>query len=76
MTILATTDALRSGVNPVHFTSRGVRLAGDLCRPDGFDASTAHPTIVYSGPFNQAKEQTGAVHVEFLTQHGTAEGSS
>lgn len=46
-----------SGKNSVTFKSQGVILAGHLHLPEGFDASEKYPSIVFSGPFNQVKEQ-------------------
>lgn len=59
-----------AGKNGVQFRSQGVKLAGNLYLPKGFDASLQYPTIVYSGPFNQVKEQMGAKYGEKLAAKG------
>lgn len=61
---------ITAGKNRVHFTSQGHELAGDLYVPAGFDPGRSYPTVVYSGPFNQVKEQTGAVYGEKLSALG------
>jgi fermentation-respiration switch protein FrsA (DUF1100 family) len=55
-------DNLKSGINKITFKSQGVKLTGNLYLPEGFSSSKQYPTVVYSGPFNQVKEQTGAVY--------------
>ncbi len=48
---------LQAGKNNVTFKSQGVNLSGLLFTPENFDTSKKYPTIVFSGPFNQVKEQ-------------------
>lgn len=48
------TSDLSSGVNKVAFKSQGVKLTGNLYLPANFNSSKKYPTIVFSGPFNQA----------------------
>jgi fermentation-respiration switch protein FrsA (DUF1100 family) len=59
-----------NGKNSVTFKSQGVKLAGDLFVPSDFDKSKKYPAVVFSGPFNQIKEQTGAVYAKKLIQKG------
>ena len=61
---------LKTGVNRVHFRSQGLQLAGDLYAPENFNESGSYPTIVFSGPFNQVKEQMGAVYGKKLSAKG------
>jgi len=56
------TMSIQSGVNSIKFNSQGSQLAGLLFVPDNFDASKQYPTVIFSGPFNQVKEQMGAVY--------------
>lgn len=61
---------LASGRNDVAFRSQGAVLAGHLYLPDGFNQAERYPAVVFSGPFNQVKEQTGAVYARKLADHG------
>ena len=61
---------LQAGKNTVFFKSQGVQLAGHLYLPEGFDSKTSYPSIIFSPPFNQVKEQTGAVYAEHLAKRG------
>lgn len=67
-------EALKAGENKVFFTSKtmggDLRLAGLLFLPDGFDPSRKYPTVVFTGPFNQVKEQTGAFYGRKLAEQG------
>lgn len=55
-------EEIQSGVNSIKFKSQGHQLAAHLYVPENFDESKTYPAVVYSGPFNQIKEQTGAVY--------------
>ncbi len=55
-------STVEKGKNSVNFRSQGINLSGILFTPDNFDASEKYPTVVFSGPFNQVKEQMGAVY--------------
>ena len=68
MTTQSTT--LQAGSNRVTFKSQGHLLAGDLYLPEGFSPTGKYPTVVFSGPFNQIKEQTGAIYAEQLRARG------
>ena len=57
-----TMNNIKSGINEVTFKSQVVKLAGLLFTPENFDASKKYPTVVFSGPFNQIKEQMGAAY--------------
>lgn len=65
---------LKSGKNKVEFTSYTMggelKLVGDLYAPDNFDAGKKYPTVVFTGPFNQIKEQMGAVYGEKFSKLG------
>ena len=61
---------LKSGTNNITFISQGHSLAANLYLPEDFDASKKHPTVIFSGPFNQVKEQTGAVYGRKLAGKG------
>lgn len=51
---------MKSGTNKVTFKSQGVNLAGLLFTPEDFDTEKKYPTVIFSGPFNQIKEQMGS----------------
>lgn len=59
-----------AGINPVRFQSQGQTLAGHLYCPVDFDPKASYPTVVFSPPFNQVKEQTGAVYARHLAAEG------
>ena len=62
--------AIQSGVNTVSFKSQGYKLSGHLYVPQSFEPNRRYPTVVISGPFNQVKEQTGAVYGKKLAEKG------
>lgn len=61
---------LCAGQNSLTFKSQGYELAAHLYTPESFDASKRYPAVVFSGPFNQVKEQTGAVYGKKLASSG------
>lgn len=61
---------LLSGKNKVAFKSGNVSLAGLLFLPENFDANKKYPTIIYSGPMTQIKDQTGAYYGEKFARKG------
>ncbi|BDD07034.1 alpha/beta hydrolase [Aureibacter tunicatorum] len=61
---------LGEGKNRVYFMSLGYKLAGDLYLPKGFDADKKYPTILYTRPGSQVKEQSGAVYGDKLCAKG------
>ncbi len=63
-------ENFKAGKNEVTFKSQGVNLAGNLYLPENFDTSNQYPTIVFSGPFNQVKEQMGAKYGEKFAAKG------
>lgn len=67
---MSKTENVNVGKNDVTFTSQGAVLAGHLYIPENFDASRKYPTVIYSGPFNQVKEQTGAIYARKLANKG------
>ena len=48
----------------------GLRLAGLLRIPEGFDLSKNYPAIVITGPMLSVKEQAQSVYAERLTKAG------
>ena len=52
---------LSASLNTIAFESQGHDLAAHLYTPEGFDTSLSYPAVIFSPPFNQVKEQTGAV---------------
>jgi len=63
---------LQSGVNRVYFRSGGEKIAGDLYLPADFDANKKYPSIIYTRPGSQVKEQTGSVYGKKLSERGYA----
>lgn len=63
---------LSSGLNKISFKSQGESLSAHLYLPEGFKPSSEYPAIIFSPPFNQVKEQTGAVYGNKLAQLGYA----
>ena len=61
---------LNAGENAITFQSQGYKLAANLYAPEGFDSSGSYPAVIYSPPFNQVKEQTGAIYGRKLAQRG------
>lgn len=59
-----------AGGNTITFKSGNYQLAGNLYAPEGFDASQKYPTIVFTPPFNQVKEQMGALYGRKLAAKG------
>lgn len=64
------TSTLKAGKNNITFKSQGCNLAGLLFTPEDFDATHSYPTVIFTGPFNQVKEQTGTVYGTKLAQKG------
>ncbi|CAM2069215.1 Alpha/beta hydrolase [Sulfidibacter corallicola] len=62
--------AIEAGKNAITFTSQGCQLAAHLYTPEGFDETGSYPTVIFSPPFNQVKEQTGAVYGRHLAELG------
>jgi len=61
---------LNPGKNKISYLSQGYTLAANLYAPEGFDASGSYPTVLFSPPFNQIKEQTGAIYGRKLAEKG------
>ena len=61
---------LNPGKNETSFKSQGYTLAANLYVPEGFDFSERYPTALYSPPFNQVKEQSGAIYCRKLAERG------
>lgn len=61
---------LHPGKNEISFKSQGYSLAANLYVPEGFDASGSYPAVIYSPPFNQVKEQSGAIYCRKLCEKG------
>jgi len=62
----------KPGKNAIFFESNGERLSGDLYLPDGFDPKKKYPTVIYTRPGTQVKEQTGATYGKKLAIKGYA----
>lgn len=54
-------------VDKVNFRSRGLRIAGNLYKPDG---SGKHSAVVVGHPMTGVKEQTAGQHAELLAKEG------
>lgn len=61
---------LSSGLNAVTFKSQGVNLVGNLYLPEEFDPAQKYPTIVFSGPLGQVKEQMAANYGDAMVERG------
>lgn len=61
---------LTSGRNNVTFRSQRVNLAGHLYLPAGFEAGKAYPTVLFSGPIGQVKEQMAANYGAAMSERG------
>ncbi|WP_321332686.1 alpha/beta hydrolase [uncultured Bacteroides sp.] len=61
---------LKEGKNPVYFMSQGYKLAGDLYLPKDFDSNKKYPTVIYTRPGTQVKEQTGTTYGVKLSAKG------
>jgi len=65
-------EKLQAGTNKVVFPSEGLKLAGLLFLPEGFNSAKKYPTVIMTTPFNQVKEQTGSVYGKKLAAQGYA----
>lgn len=65
-----TMNTMHSGKNQITFKSQGVNLSGLLFTPENFDPTKNYPAIIFSGPFNQIKEQMGALYGEKFAKKG------
>lgn len=63
-------NTLTSGQSSISFKSQGVNLAAHLYLPKGYEQSGQYPAVIFSPPFNQVKEQTGAVYAKELANLG------
>lgn len=63
---------LHSGKNEISFRSQGCNLSAHLYTPKDFDIAGKYPTVIFSPPFNQVKEQTGAVYGQHFAERGYA----
>ena len=62
--------SLQKGVNKVTFKSQGISLAGNLYLPEGFDVKKTYPTVLFSGPIGQVKEQMAANYGDAMVKRG------
>ncbi len=73
-TLAYSNDDLKPGKNRVSFVSKSIagnlNLVGDLYLPANFDASKKYPTIVFTGPILQVKEQMAAVYGKKFSEKG------
>ncbi|MCG7532662.1 alpha/beta hydrolase [Psychrobium sp. MM17-31] len=67
-----TSTQLKAGVNAISFQSQGVNLSANLYLPANYTPQGSYPAVIFSPPFNQVKEQTGAVYAEKLAKLGYA----
>lgn len=69
-----TTSGFHAGVNRVNFVTKTMggklNLVGDLYLPPNFDDSKTYPTIVFTGPILQVKEQMAAVYGKKFSKIG------
>ena len=65
-----TMENFKAGINKVAFRSQGVMLSGLVFTPENFDENQQYPTVVYSGPFNQVKEQMGTAYGKKFAENG------
>ncbi len=70
LSLSSCSENLKPGVNKVSFKSQGAKLVGNLYLPDGFDPTRKYPAVVFSGPFNQIKEQMGAKYGKKFAKKG------
>ena len=61
---------LNPGKNKISFKSQRYLLAANLYVPEDFEPSGNYPTVIYSPPFNQVKEQSGAIYCSKLAKKG------
>ncbi|MBP0019317.1 MAG: alpha/beta hydrolase [Cyanobacteria bacterium SBLK] len=61
---------IKAGKNAITFESQGYKLAANLYTPNSFTPSGSYPTVIYSPPFNQVKEQSGAIYCHKLAERG------
>lgn len=61
---------LKQGINSVTYQSQGVKLKGHLHLPKNFDPKQKYPTVIFSGPFNQVKEQMGDLYGKKFSDKG------
>ncbi len=61
---------ITAGDNSLTFRSQGLKLSANLYVPDDFDREASYPAVIFTGPFNQVKEQTGAVYGAKLAKQG------
>lgn len=65
---------LLPGLNEITFLSKtmggDLSLSGSLYLPDDFDAKKQYPAVVFTGPFNQVKEQMGAYYGSKMAKKG------
>lgn len=63
-------EEIKAGENTISFRSGNYQLAGLLFTPEDFDVNKLYPTVVFSGPFNQIKEQMGADYGREMSKRG------
>ena len=71
---MKTLEHLTAGPNKVEFISKtmggDLKLSGVLFLPDNFNVKSSYPTVVFTGPFNQVKEQMGTFYGKKLAKQG------
>lgn len=67
-------ESLKPSVNKVEFISKtmggDLKLAGLLFLPDNFSPLKKYPAVVFTGPFNQIKEQMGSFYGAKMAKQG------
>jgi hypothetical protein len=65
---------IKAGINEITFATKTIAgdlmLAGLLFVPEDFEPNNNYPAVIFSQPFNQVKEQTGAVYGRHLAEKG------
>jgi fermentation-respiration switch protein FrsA (DUF1100 family) len=54
----------------VEFNNSGIKMAGNLYLPDGFDEGAKYPAVIAVHPGGGVKEQTAGLYAEKLAAHG------
>lgn len=67
-------ENLKAGKNTVFFLSKtmagDIQLVGNIYVPKDFNPNKKYPTVVFTGPFNQVKEQMGAFYGQKFADKG------
>jgi hypothetical protein len=61
---------VKAGKNTLYYQSNGAKIAADMYLPTDFDASKNYPTIFFTRPATQVKEQAAAVYGKKFADKG------